>query len=316
MYEVHPFNTVQIRRDAAQIAEKLKGSEMVLNYTGGTKPMSVEFVRVFEQACASILYVDTQEEIFWLSKDEVPTSIPFNFRFRLDTFFNLKEMAIKSETQDDIITELSDLTELIFQERKELKKSRLQSFVGHAIKHRVTNEDPNKWKPKLSYQQFHIQNEAEQRVHASWNGIPISLEEKQRWLEYFSGAWFEYWCYSVLKNSGFFDDVRCNIKILPSVQRKPQVFKNEIDVVAIANAVPLYIECKTGGVDQKSITNLDAIRNYYGPKYSQGLLVSLKPLKSKVLKEKIEDYHLGLVEGPQNIREKILDFATKTLSRL
>jgi len=316
MHEVHPFDPVQIRREATWLAEKRESSEAVLNYTAGTKPMAVEFVRVFEQAGASILYVDTQDEIFWLSKNGETARIPFNFRFRLNTFFNLKEMAIKTETHDNVIAELSDLTELIFQERIKKINSELQLFVNNAIKHRVQKENLDYWRPKLSYQEIHIQNESDTRVKVSWNGKPIALKKKIPWFEYFSGGWFEFWCYSVLKNSGYFDDVRCNIKILPAGKSKPENLKNELDVVAIANAVPLYMECKSGNLDQKSITNLDAVRNYYGPKYSQGLLVSLRPVTDNVLREKINDYNLGLVEGPENIKEKILDFATETMVRL
>ena len=314
--EVLPFNPLAIREAAEDLVRDLQGIQIMLNYTGGTKPMAIEFVRTLEAQDAALMYADTQQECFWLTKNGEVTKIPFNFRFSLQSLIDLKEVTIKSQADGRMIREMEPLTEFLFQEKTSGRKTPVIELCDRAVHFRVKQKSINHWRPGVQNSPLNVKIRSTDKISVALNGKPFPQKKKTFWLEYFSGGWFEQWCYSVLNHSGFFDDIHCNIKIKPESQTHPDHLKNEIDVAAIANGIPLFVECKTGNIDQKSITNLKAVRDFYGPKYSQGILVSLKPQQNEVLREKISDYGLGLAEGPENLKEKIIEISEQMIVKV
>ena len=316
--ETNPFHLSEIQESAVKLAEQFKARKMILNYTGGTKPMSVGFVNVFSKLGTDLLYTDSQQECFWLSKNNEVLEIPFDFRFNLQTMFELKDVVIKSQADVRVLENMKSFTDFIFQEKQKEKESLIYEVFDNAVKVRINRKNLATWNPDLQFSGFEIKTISDQKISVTWNEETFIQKKKNFWLEYFSGGWFEQWCYMVLNDSGDFDDVQCNIKIRPNTNSHPKGLKNEIDVAAISNGRPLFVECKTGNIDQKSITNLKAVMDYYGPKYSQGILISLWPLRrnQEVLREKLSDYNISLIEGPDMLEEKLIEISNEIILKL
>ena len=305
--ETKPFNPNQIIQDADELRRELCGQKTILNYTAGTKPMAIQFVRVFEETDAKLLYVDTQQECFWWSQGDNTYSEPFDFHFGLPTLFDLENVSIRAQEDKNTIADLASLTNLLFNARKQDSNNQFRAFIKNAVSVRVNNHSLYQWNPSIRYKQVQIQpkHDNPEALMVRWNEEPFEYKNKAFWLTYFTGGWFEQWTYTVLDQLGIYDDVRCNLTIWPNQTEDTDKIKSEIDVAAICNTIPVFLECKTGRVNQKSVTNLKSMVDKYGPRYSEGAIVSFYPVTDAVIREKIEDYGLLLIEGPENLKSQL-----------
>jgi len=134
------------------------------------------------------------------------------------------------------------------------------------------------------------------------------------WHYYFTGGWFEYWVWQQLTDNGEYDDVRCNVKVHTNfngnahrdarlrVSTIPRhEIKNEIDVLAIRNGVPVFIECKAGKITAATVNNLYSMAERYGGRYAQKLLISLYPERSPSIRDKINESGIDWIYGPEAI---------------
>lgn len=308
LIEVPPFNASAILEKAESLAKSLDTkSTITLNYTGGTKPMSIQFVRVFEDLGARLLYVDTQQECFWWTEKNNTTKEEFDFRFPITTLFDLRNVSIRSQTDKNNIESLKELTEFMIQQKAKLKSPKMNAFIKEAVNVQIKNRPLDKWNPKVKLDSLQIEPvpHKSDKINVYWRNELLTYKNKSFWLDYFTGGWFEHWTFLILSETEIYDDIRCNLTIKPNETETKGSIKNEIDVAAIYNAIPIFFECKTGRVDQKSITNLKAIVDEYGPKYSVGVIVSFYPIKDSVIKEKINDYNFKLIEGADQLTQKL-----------
>lgn len=306
-WQTRPFDPEKIQERALALKETLAGQEILLNYTGGTKPMAIQFVRLFEQAGAQLLYVDTQQECFWLTKEKETKEQPFDFHFGLPTLFNLQKVDLRAQKDENEIEQLSELSDFLLNERRENTFDELTNIIKAAVSARTENKNISSWNPMVSAGPLTIETPQKygQNIQVSWRGRKYPQKNKSFWLDYFTGGWFEQWTFRIMKEIDVYDDVRCNVTIRPNEMTGNNDIKNEIDVAAICNTIPVFLECKTGRVDQKSITNLKSMVDEYGPTYSEGVLVCFYPLHDNVLREKVKDYNLMLIEGPKNLKTQL-----------
>lgn len=310
LVEVDAFDPDQIISSALQLQEKLKESSVTLNYTGGTKQQSVLFFKLFSESNARLIYTDTQQNCFWILENRNVSREPLQITVSFSDLFQLLNYEVIDCTEKRELAELAEFSSYILEEKKKGKGFLLKSLLDSAVKARRAGGSPNQWNPAFATQEFSIQTSKDE-VECHWKGNRLSDRPKQFWMEYLSGGWFEFACHDILLKSRLFHDLICNLKIKPAEKSSKETVQNEIDIAGISGTVPFFFECKSGKTDQKSITNLKAMRDRYGPSYSHSVLISYWPVKDPVLKTKLDDYQIDLVEGPENLEENILHVCKK-----
>lgn len=308
--ELHAFPAThpgEIQQRAADLAARISaaGQSCCLNYTGGTKPLAIQLCRAFEPTGAPLLYVDTEGERMWQSSGDAHTEIPFNFRLRVKDVIALKGADIRSVSDKRVMAERLPLCRWLAENRE---SQPVKSLLSDAAAFRnAPVYKPVDWRPRLEAGPLSVFSDEVNPtlLEVRFEGYLFPQKKRSYWAEVLAGGWLEDVVSSWLDETGEYDDVQANVKIRPESgsekkrgEKADAAVKNEIDVMAVKNAVPLFVECKTGRVDQKAITNLFSIMATYGPRYRQGALVSCYTITDSVLREKIRDYGITLIEGP------------------
>lgn len=329
--ETAPFHPGKIRSAAQQLLARLTEegvmpSEIVLNYTGGTKPMAIQFVEVFREAGAQLLYIDTQQETCWWTVGGELQEKPLTLKLDIPELLALRQTEMPDQTDKTMIQGLEKLSGWLFDIKKQTVKgspaahSALLKWLktaghtqgtlpkyGHERSKALESWIPDfSAGPDYALQLAPVQKSALQ-MQVRFGNQPFSYKKKEFWLSYFVGGWFEFWVYQQLEQTGAYDDIRCNVrmKISAAAAGKQQQVKNEVDVLAVKNGTPVFVECKSGVVTQKSITNLKIMSDTYGGRYSEAVLVSLYPVSNPVLKEKIEENGILLLDKAENLPEEL-----------
>ncbi len=319
LIEVKPFNPEEIRQSASELLESiaregLNLNSCILNYTAGTKPMSIEFVSVFKEAGARLLYIDTQQETCWWTTGNKIEQEPLHVRLNVPEVFALGRGIILGHEQDAVVDTLKELTAYLYEKRTgpDFWDSRLGKWIAESVRLQKEISGWNKadklasWASGLSVDELNIQPDPAKttHLHVSFAGTDFQYKKKEFWLTYFTGGWFEQYVYSLIKDTGAYDDVRCNIRLKTKDDDNPQL-KNEMDVVAVKNGIPVFVECKTGLVNQKSVTNLKTVTETYGGRYGEAVLVCLSTEIAPAVLERITENGIQLFSGPGQIQREL-----------
>lgn len=124
-----------------------------------------------------------------------------------------------------------------------------------------------------------------------------------------AGAALEIFTYSCIKrNPDIFSDCEINICIDWDGDG-PSETKNEIDVVAVSDAAPLFISCKSGKLDSDHLNELYTIRGRFGGILSKAVLMTADDstsTQSGTLRQRARDMQIALI-GLSDICPKIRD---------
>lgn len=317
-----PFDFHKIRTTAAELAnqieneQELEKTEIVLNNTAGTKPMALEFSNMFMSKGWSQVYFDAQNEMCWWKYKDTIEAKPYDLSINVIDFLTLNGANVVGYTSKHLIHQLLPLANFIWNQKKENPKSKVVHWLGNFSKAGLKpDEIPVLNDPILNVSKIYkegFSGEKELHVEVTYNGKLLPQTNPRFWVQWFVGGWFEYKIFELLNTNGQYDDVQCNIKFGPTTSEE-STYMNEIDVVAIKNGIPVFIECKTGKVEQKHITNLQSLSHLYGGKYSQLVLATLLPVSSKGLKEKMSEFNIeymqgfnGIIKGLRNFDELIV----------
>ena len=286
-------------------------SEIIVNYTGGTKIMAVSLVLkllLSAKQKLSFVYVNTFDkrlEYLKLSDDNKLTVSNTNITTSvlLDTYVNLKQEKIQS-----FCDELSDT----IVERFKLTESLLLDYFLRGVfnKQKDFFEKKNGTiKPK---QKCKVSNN---RFELFWNNKQIGVYTNKYKYDYkhcdggkfFTGGWLEEYVYYKLFKSKYYDQTLSNVKFdftsfeITNNNNRGEVFKNEIDVVVTKGLKTVFIECKAGKVTQDYVYKLQTIRDYFLGTFGEAILVT-KFKQSKNIIEKCDDANITIV-SEENISD-------------
>lgn len=110
------------------------------------------------------------------------------------------------------------------------------------------------------------------------------------------GIWLEMSVYHAMRQCGQFDDVRMSCVVGWGENET----MNELDVLAVAGLEIVFVSCKTGTPDMKTISELNVLRRRFGTCYSRAVLVVLTGSDSDVsldgVKDRCGDFDIELLD--------------------
>ncbi len=221
--------------------------EVVVNITGGTKPMSIGAYLAAADMAVPRLYVDTQnEKLFLYQGKEVITEI-FDLRpitVRQYLYAHGREIDEKATQKLAFSEAESGIAKAILDCRPEsltwMMVMRSQAFHAPMNKSGEKRIQERLWRP-LQKMVCALQN-------AGW-----LRQEKGEYLlsvpgfHFLEGGWLEAYVYTALKESGRFMDVVGRVHTTGD--------ENEIDVACTLNAKLGIIECKSSAFQGQAILN-------------------------------------------------------------
>jgi len=288
MIEVEAYNLQKNLGVLGAILQKVKGDELIINYTGGTKIMAMSVmlkVLLSAEQAVSLAYINTQNllvELIHLGADKTlkAENQPIMVSISIDEYFKMKGEEI--DTYDFEMTKQE--SERLVLSKQLMKSPQLATIFKkqHAFfknnrplpSHRVSTSD---------------------KFDLFWDSKEIILRQGKHLFEYshgdggeyFTGAWLEELVFSKLNKSNRFDQVLKNLKI--NFKTGLSKFnKNEMDVVVSKGFKSAFVECKAGNIKQEHVYKLHAITNYFLGSFGVPILIARHKPQANIM-EKCKD---------------------------
>lgn len=241
----------EIARTHAIVSALLGGGAAVVNFTGGTKCMSIGAYVAASQTGVDAVYVDTaNEELVWFLADGRVEKERFDLAGRLTVRIHLRangKVVDEERTQRYSLDQPSISAARCVLDRWPSCLDGLEAF-GAAIS-RGQNRLP--------------ESGLESSLADTLQGAGLIRERTGGWeatkkgRPFLTGRWLDALVYTYLKDSGDFDDVALDLGL--------KGIENELDVLAARGAQLALIECKSGDLGgQTTLNKLQAIRSGFG----------------------------------------------------
>ena len=266
--------------------------QWILNATCGTKPMSLAFANVFNNAQNSlVIYTDTQNREIPVIKPGVNVSLPFRSVLDLEQYLLANHFELESAITPANDEEIQQRRELTFHLASQLT-GKCQYMLGELLwlANAATQEFPRTQHQKMNTIPKKAHADLYQRLNdaglVSWAAqsreITFTSEAAARYL---GGCWLEEFTYLVALDCNV-EYVAMNVQghWLREIPFAMDTVENEFDVLLVHNNQLLTIECKSGQFikektkDQEIINKLDLLSQKLGGLFGKKLLVCAQQL--------------------------------------
>ena len=229
-----------INKKLEEYFENNSFDKVFLNITGGTKIMSLAAYNFFKDKSftENIVYLPigstSYKQIYPLGSDGKAVDVKINYKMGVGEYLKSLDVEYEDSKALDV-----DLSRFIFKTYLE-DDSVINEVTQILRKYRKDGKELKRIKKSLEYGE----------IKRLLNKINIDVDKynlkQRRWVDYFSGGWFEEYVYSEI-NELCIDDIKLNIKIKRQTNIKD--VPNEFDVVFIKDNNLFVVECKTGNME-------------------------------------------------------------------
>lgn len=281
-WELHPFPVDPMLPEATRHAcieaiRRAGGPEQVtINFTGGTKPMSIGAYQAGLECNTKLLYVDTQAERIYTYNGNRPDSIPFDLKpLGVEMLLAIHGKLIDQKATDrKALSKIEmSLTELIYAHRPQSLlvipqiREQVETVPNSDKKVRSTPLEP--WLQFPGF--FHACIEL---GYVQQSGSKVYITPAA--FRFLDGRWLEGYVYLALKKSCYFVDVKSQVKL--------SGVENELDISCTINAKLGVVECKSrilkGPKGQSTVNLLRALRDSLGGTFAKSFFITPYPPES------------------------------------
>lgn len=286
---VDPISPNSTKVVCREIIQAYQGSEeVVVNFTGGVKPMSIGAYQAAVELGAQLLYVDTQAEQFIrYSADSYEVQAFDLLSIRVRDYLKVHGYAV-----DEKLTTNRGWKKGELEGGKMIFESRPESIQFAIFLHQCTIHK----KPKLEFAQNKWGNKQflfEQLVKLAYakrtsEGWQLTKQGNQFFK---SGDWLEAYVFVALRESGLFMDVVNNLYI--------GGVTNELDAVCMLNGKLAVVECKSNinKGSQNILNRLQALKDTLSGTFGKTFLVTGKRLENfdEPTMKRVNEYISGMI---------------------
>ncbi|NMB86855.1 MAG: DUF1887 family protein [Chloroflexi bacterium] len=242
-HPVDPMDPGSTAGVCTQIIDAFGGPDCVtVNFTGGTKPMSIGAYQAGLAGGAPLLYVDTQKEQLYLYQRGAPHSEPFHLEpMTVGQILAAHGKAVNANwtlTRQPSAVERS-ITEQIYTQRP---GSLLQALsMQNLLRRQALDANQEKQIDQAAVEPAAwlagwLQQAGEARIENDQIKISHCMAR------YLDGAWLEQYVGLALESDGRFADVAGNLQLAG--------IENELDVACTLNGKLAIVECKSGKMEK------------------------------------------------------------------
>ena len=295
---VDPYDIEAVRQAIGSLIHNTGEREnLVVNISGGTKPMAIGTFQAAQSASVVSIYTNTEDgELLWLSPDGsvraerirvVGLDVPLYIRVYGETVASSRTVADLDPREIEWAKIIAENHEILY------KKiiSPLNSRVKDARK--KGSGPPFHYKVKPTRRQRAAILRLAEAGLWSWDDdageIIVADQSSAKFLD---GLWVEVYAAIQLQETGCFDDVRLNVTL--------EGVEGEMDVVAVSNGKIVLIECKSNVKRSEQLNKLDAFRRRLGGPYAHAYYARASCAYAKQISLQIKKIGLnGVFFGPE-----------------
>ncbi len=290
LYCIEAYQAEGIIATCKEIHRDFAGS-FTYNLSEGTKIMAFAAFSVAKEYNAEIIYLTQQGEIIHLDTFQTYPmhTILENHEIlalkgsKLSTYTNTRDLS------DEDICSSHKIKRFIEEYPKE--HERMQKFYESHANRKLNRLPATRTFPnQLKY----IQEEGSLFVTLDYK-VLLNIPHPNGSTLYFEGRWWETLVAAKVR------EWSNNQKNVPEVWQSvvfhtvnnSERTKNEVDILLNNEQKLIFIECKSGYVNQNDVYKVDAVRETYGGDVSRAILASYFPVESS-LREKAKDLQIAL----------------------
>lgn len=290
---VDPYDIEDVAQKIRLLIERNSGkAEIILNMSGGTKPMAVGALQAAQAAGIESLYTNTEDgEIIWLAPSgsvrseiiRVPDiDVPLYIRAYGEEVLASVKASDLDEYQVAWATRIVEFHSVIYQTvivpvTSAIKTAR-EKKKGYPITAPLTPTRRQRAIIKqLAQDELWEWNEGNQQIAVRNPSIA----------DFLNGGWVEVMVANQLYTSSYFDDVRVNVKLLD--------VEGEIDVAAVSNARLVLVECKSNVQKSQQLSKLDSFRQRLGGPFAHAYYARASAAYAKQIREQARKYRIDAV---------------------
>lgn len=277
-HQVDPYDFLGIKELVTNIILENEKDEFQLNLTSGTKVMALACQAVVSLLDYEVFYIDQKHRLFSITHESFS---PVNSLVKINTFLALSgHKNFNYSDYSDFTKEEKEFAYKIFEQTK--YKSGMQKAF-EAVSSQSKKAD--------SITEFNFSNS---NLSIAWKNKNLQIDlpnynlkcySKSAFNIAFGGLWWELvvadvtykWSKSIEQMIGV--SIQTNSTL---------VTKNEIDIVLNTGKNLIFVECKSGNVNQGDINKIRAVNRLYGGVSSKSILVC-RYIPRKDLLEKCKD---------------------------
>ncbi|MDN3651346.1 DUF1887 family CARF protein [Thalassotalea ponticola] len=286
-----------LRSDARELFDRIRSQHpnchIVLNATGGTKPMSLAFTKQFDNLAeqSMAIYTDTEKHKVIMLNDASSAQLPYMSILDVPSYLKLSGFQAESWLDRDSI-DIDGVYQRAQLSKELLKVANKQGFLISVLNGlcQQTNfsrsnstfiaqipVDDHKVK-KLAA----ILDLAQNSGVLTWSGQSITFKSEDV-ARYLGGGWLEELTFLAAQQAQI-EHVAMNVEGYALAKHdavKNATIANELDVVLVNNNQMLLVEVKTknwrDGSGQNTVRKLDSLTAELGGMLAKGVLVSALP---------------------------------------
>lgn len=293
-------------RVVAEALAAFDGAQVLLNATGGQKPMSIAAYQVFQSRGLPSLYVDTDNSAIWLpphaDRGRVADLEP---RLRIEDYleaYGVEVELLSRKTRDDG----GLAVELVQGFSKFGNSLGVLNLVGQAMRF-----DLRANKIRLDKPNERVLELAQRKKLLLWNkaqGLVQFPDREAR--RYVAGGWLEQHVFRLIeKHRHEWGVADAAYGVTVKMRSGETVTNNELDVLFLAHNYLYLVECKSkrmrqgnGNEEEDEITQalykLHAVRRSIGGLTGRAMLVSSRPAQERHLR-RAKVFDVRLVSGAE-----------------
>ena len=302
---VDPFNIEAAAVSINSILTKYDKNNVIVNISGGTKPMAIGALRATHNMGADCIYTNTEDgEILWLSPDGSIKKEPMQVAgFDVSLYMRAYGEEITESNRVDDLNEVHREWSRIIGDNHTIIYTNIIMKITSAIKdaqkkgksHPITcNVNPTR-------KQREIIELLDQKGLWLWHHDldEIIIMDKTS-SDFLNGIWVEAYVGMRMLQSDYFNDVLLNVKL--------KGWEGEIDVAAVSNGKLVLIECKSNVQQSQQLSKLESLCRRLGGPYAQAYYARASEAYAERIKTQCRKYNIdGEFFGRelQSIGEKI-----------
>ena len=288
---VDPYDIEAVASTISTLIDHCDGRDnVVVNISGGTKPMAIGALRAALRARVTSLYTNTEDsEILRLFPDGSIATKPIHV-VGLDVELYIRaygEKVIESKGVVDLGADYKAWAETIGNQHTVIYQKVIVP-VTSAIKAARKNKSgfPITCKLRPTRRQREIIERLAQQELWTWDEISgqIVVADK-RAASFLHGTWVEVYVAMRMQQSKFFDDVRLNVKL--------DGVEGEIDVAAVSNGKLVLVECKSNVQQSQQLSKLDSFRRRLGGPYAKAYYARASEAYAKRIRKQCRKIRLN-----------------------
>jgi len=291
---VDPYDIGEIRQVIDSLIHGRGEQEsIVVNISGGTKPMAIGAFQAAQSAGVKSVYTNTEDgELIWLFPDGSVRSEPIQV-VGLDVSLYIRaygETVDRSRTVADLDPKEIEWAKVIAENHEILYKK-----IINPLNSRIREGDGPPFRRKVAptrRQRAAIQHLVEAGLW-SWDDDEGEIVVAD-WpsANFLNGLWVEIYAAVQLQETGCFDYVRLNVTL--------EDVEGEMDVVAVSNGRIVLIECKSNVKRSVQLNKLDAFRRRLGGPYAHAYYTRASSAYARQIRSQVAKIRLnGVFFGPE-----------------